>query len=122
MTSGEAIRSATKAPAVLAVAAGAGGIVVAAVEGRSELAVMSTSASGDQVNLKLEYWLPLPAPRNSSVDLTTETAETQPASVVFDASGKRLWCVGTVTTAADAAAAAAAAAEGAKVVPSWRGP
>ena len=74
VASGEAPREPTKAPAVTAVAAAASGIVVAAVEGRAALAVMSTSADG---TLELRRWLPVPGVG-------------QPTSLAWDAAGTRL--------------------------------
>jgi hypothetical protein len=75
--SGEEIREATKAPAVTAVAAGAAGVIVCSVEGRAELAVLSTAGGA----LTLESWLPF-------------TGGAQATALAFDTSGTRLWATG----------------------------
>ena len=56
-----------------------GGLIVAAVEGRAELALLSTASSS--ATLSLQDWVPF-------------TGGGQPTSVAFNSAGTRIWATG----------------------------
>ena len=77
VVSGEEPREATKAPAVTAIAAGSDGLIIAVVEGRAELALLSSSSAG----MELQTWVPF-------------TGGGQPTAVAFNTQGTRIWAAG----------------------------